>query len=36
MRKKVWMALAGCGSTASDTAQEVQDSASEDTEEIQR
>ena len=41
MRKKVWMALAGCvilglsgcGSTASDTAQEVQDSASEDTEE---
>ena len=41
MRKKVWMALAGCvilglsgcGSTASDTAQEVQDSASEDAEE---
>ena len=41
MRKKVWMALAGCvilglsgcGSTASDTAQEVQDSAAEDTEE---
>ncbi len=41
MRKKVWMALAGCvmlglsgcGSTASDTAEEVQDSASEDTEE---
>ena len=39
MRKKVWMALAGCvilglsgcGSTASDTAQEVQNSASEDT-----
>ena len=44
MRKKVWMALtgcvilglSGCGSTALDTAQEVQDSASEDTEEIQR
>ena len=39
--KKVWMALAGCvilglsgcGSTASDTVQEVQDSASEDAEE---
>ena len=41
MRKKVWMALAGCvmlglsgcGNTASDTAEEVQESASEDTEE---
>lgn len=41
MRRKVWMALAGCvvlglsgcGSTASDTAEEVQDSASENTEE---
>ena len=41
MRRKVWMALAGCvilglsgcGSTASDTAEEVQDSASEDIEE---
>lgn len=41
MRRKVWMALAGCvmlglsgcGSTASDTAEEVQDSVSEDTEE---
>ena len=41
MRKKVWMALAGCvilglsgcGSTASDTVEEVQDSVSEDTEE---